>query len=164
MDQEAVKHVHYDFELHLDIPSNAHALQFSLVPDKARVLDVGCGSGILGEALTQKKKCSVVGVDSDPEAVAIAKARLSDARSVDLEHQGWSDQLSLGAYDAIIFGDVLEHTKDPESILREAKKLLAKEGRVIVSLPNVAYIMVRLRMTFGIFNYNNSGILDRGHL
>jgi O-antigen biosynthesis protein len=159
-----VQTIHYDFDLHLDIPSNAHALQFALVPTGARVLDVGCGSGILGEALKQKKQCTVVGVDSDPDAVAIAKSRLDDARSVDLEHAGWSDQLSLSAFDAIIFGDVLEHTKDPEGILREAKRLLASNGRIIVSLPNVAYIMVRLRMLFGIFNYGDSGILDRGHL
>jgi methionine biosynthesis protein MetW len=159
-----VQTIHYDFDLHLDIPSNAHALQFALVPERARVLDVGCGSGILGAALMQKKQCTVVGVDSDPKAVAIAKGRLNDARSVDLEHTGWSDQLSLAWFDAIIFGDVLEHTKEPEAILREAKRLLAPNGHIIVSLPNVAYIMVRLRMMFGKFNYSDSGILDRTHL
>jgi methionine biosynthesis protein MetW len=164
MDQEAaVKRVHYDFDLKLDEPSNAHALQFSLVPKGARVLDVGCGSGILGEALINRKECKVDGVDADPEAVAIAATRLSNARTVDLEHVGWIDLLT-GPYDAIIFGDVLEHTKDPEAILQEAKRLLATSGRIIVSLPNVAYIMVRLRMTLGIFNYGDNGILDRGHL
>lgn len=156
--------VHYDFDLHLDIPSNAHAMQFALVPNGAHVLDIGCGSGILGEALQQKKHCLVDGVDHDAEAIAIAKGRLHEARTIDLEHPGWSDQLALGAYEAIIFGDVLEHTRDPEAILREARRLLVPNGRVIVSLPNVTYIMVRLRMMFGIFNYADSGILDRTHL
>ena len=86
-----VQTIHYDFDLHLDIPSNAHALQFTLVPQSARVLDVGCGSGILGAALVQQKQCKVDGIDSDPEAVAIAASRLANARTVDLEHPGWSD-------------------------------------------------------------------------
>src|ERR1035437_462893 len=148
--------LHYDFDLRLDDPVNAHALQFSLIPAGSKVLDIGCGTGIIGEALKERKNCVVDGVDSDPAALNVAAEHLRRVAMTNLEDSGWAEQLAaqgLSNYDVILFGDVLEHTRNPTDILAESRKLLAHGGRVIVSVPNVAYIMVRLRMLFGLFEY-----------
>lgn len=162
-------HVHvkypYDFELDLDNPVSTHAIQFNLVPERSRVLDVGCHTGILGEALTTRKHCTVVGIDCDVDVLNVARSRIAGAKQANIETPGWSAPVrELGPFDIILFGDVLEHTRDPLPILKEARELLTDEGQVIVSVPNVANLRVRLAIFLGNFDYAEAGILDWGHL
>jgi methionine biosynthesis protein MetW len=157
----------YDFDLRLDDPVSTHALQFRMIPNAVRVLDVGCHTGILGEALRVRKKCVVIGIDNDVEALEAANPRLNSIQRVDLEEQGWATKLSRLAelgFDVILFGDVIEHTRDPLAILKEAQSLLAPCGQVIVSLPNIANLRVRLDLLRGNFDYADSGILDKTHI
>ena len=51
----------------------------SMIPDKSRVLDVGCSSGNLGEILKKEKNCEVIGVDIDANDVNLAKQKLNEA-------------------------------------------------------------------------------------
>jgi glycosyltransferase involved in cell wall biosynthesis len=80
---------------------------------------------------------------------------------------------SLGALERAVRGesftrilmlDTLAHTAVPEQILHEAREMLAPNGRLVVSLPNVANITVRLALLFGRFEYADRGIPDRTHL
>ena len=73
-------------------------------------------------------------------------------------------EAGLNDFDLLLFGDVIEHTRDPLAILREAGALLAPRGQVIVSVPNVANLRVRLGLARGRFDYTESGILDKTHL
>lgn len=162
----------YDFELHLDDPVSTHAVQFRLVPDGSYLLDVGCHTGILGEALTQKKGCKVVGIDLDESVVKVARTRLHRADTANIENRGWTQPIRdevlahdrASGFDVILFGDVLEHTRDPLAIVEEARELLAEGGRIIVSVPNVANLRVRIALFLGNFDYKDAGILDWGHL
>jgi methionine biosynthesis protein MetW len=155
--------LHYDFDLRLDDLVSTHAIQFRLVPPNSKVLDVGCHTGILAEALRVQKQCVVTGIDNDEAALGIARARLDDVRNVDLEREGWSSAIDT-RFDVLLFGDVIEHTRNPLAILREGRSLLKSGGRMIVSLPNVANLRVRLGLLFGKFEYADSGILDESHL
>lgn len=158
---------HYDFELHLDNPSNVHRIEMDMIAEGSLVLDVGCHTGILGEALQKIKQAKVIGIDTDIEALNIARGRLQAALLLDLEQDGWAKHLKTEGYqhfDMILFGDVLEHTRQPERILLEAKELLNAGGQVILSVPNVAHWRVRFGLLFGRFEYTESGILDRTHL
>jgi O-antigen biosynthesis protein len=142
-------------------------MQFHLVPDGSHVLDVGCHTGILGSALVEKKHCTVKGIDLDLDALEVARERIHAVTSIDLEDSEWVQTLQSKGFrnfDAIIFGDVLEHTRQPAKILIQAKQLLSSNGRVIVSLPNVANVRIRLQILRGKFEYQDSGILDRTHL
>lgn len=157
----------YDFDLRLDDAVSTHALQFRMIPEGSRVLDVGCHTGILGEALRIRKKCTVIGIDNDPGALHVAEARLDDVAIVNLESSGWSEELLVSGksgFDVVLFGDVIEHTLEPLNILKEAITLLKTGGQAIVSIPNIANLRVRLGLLCGKFDYADSGILDRTHI
>ena len=157
----------YDFDLRLDDPVSTHALQFRMIPDGARVLDVGCHTGILGEALRVRKNCEVVGIDNDVEALIAAKQRLNAVEQVNLEEPGWASKLIQTGkkdFDIVLFGDVIEHTRNPLDILKESHALLVPNGKAIVSLPNIANLRVRLGLLRGKFDYADSGILDKTHI
>ncbi len=94
-----------------------------------RILDVGCGAGLFFDALDRFGR--VEGIESDPIALA---------------HAGrWRDRIHLGElnerfkpvepYDVILMLDVLEHLDYPERLLRDAKALLRRGGRVVVTVP-----------------------------
>jgi SAM-dependent methyltransferase len=67
-------------------------------------------------------------------------------------------------FDVIVAGDVLEHLPRPEDLLSALKPLLKPDGRLLVSLPNVANVTVRASLLLGRFPYADRGILDRTHL
>lgn len=133
----------------------------SLIPEKARVLDIGCSSGNLGATLRAEKGCEVIGLDLDAEDVKKAAKRLSAAYIRNAEYDDLSD---LGTFDCVIFADVIEHLKDPVSTLEKIKKLLNKSGAVIFSIPNMAHMGTRLMLLEGRFVYGETGLLDKTHL
>jgi len=104
-----------------------------------------------------------VGIERDPAYAADAAARLDRVLTEDLEDfQDWD---SLGAFDVVIAGDVLEHLSDPWAVLRRAAALLPPGGVAIISLPNVRYWE-----TFWVLARHNTwprraeGIFDATHL
>jgi SAM-dependent methyltransferase len=103
----------------------------------------------------------VTAVEGDPDLAAIARTKCAKVIIADLDDpiSDWG-----GPFDAIVYGDVLEHLKDPLTVLRSINRQLKPEGFVVVSVPNSAHAWVRLQMCFGRFNYAERGILDKTHL
>jgi len=64
----------------------------------------------------------------------------------------------------VVAADILEHLSQPERILAEAADYLRPDGRVIVSVPNVAFLPVRLMLLAGRFTYARRGIMDSTHV
>jgi len=128
-----------------------------------RILDVGCGEGILAAELKENGN-QVSGTDflQHPQH----EADLAHYMPLDLDGGigPLVEALRGQKFDRILLLDVLEHLKDSGQILRECPALLEERGHVIVSVPNVANITVRLMLLFGSFNYTERGILDRTHL
>ena len=140
----------------------SHQRILAAVPPGSRVLDLGCASGYLSAALTERG-CTVVGFERDPASAALARTHCTDVIVGDLESD--ADRRALpGGFDVVVIGDVLEHLADPWGALRFVRGLLAPEGRVVLSLPNVAAWPVRLGLLRGSFDYGDFGILDRTHL
>lgn len=67
-------------------------------------------------------------------------------------------------YDVALLMDVLEHLVEPAAILRSCAQLVKTDGRLFVSLPNVAHWSVRKSLIAGRWEYSDTGILDRTHL
>jgi SAM-dependent methyltransferase len=109
------------------------------VPPEARsILEVGCAEGRLGAALKRQDPTrTVYGVERQSGAAERAARRLDQVFCLDLER----DELPLapGSLDCLLYGDVLEHLADPESVLRRHRPLLRPGGVALGSLPNVGH-------------------------
>ena len=129
-----------------------------------RILDVGCGRGRLGQEMRARGNV-VHGIELDREAAEVAATRLELVHCGDAtDRESLPEPIRSGGYDAIVFADVLEHVIDPLRLVRSMRPLLRPDGRIIVSLPNVASWPVRLGLMFGRFDYQDAGVLDRTHL
>jgi 2-polyprenyl-3-methyl-5-hydroxy-6-metoxy-1,4-benzoquinol methylase len=125
-----------------------------------RLLDIGTASGILG------KRCAglgfyLSGIEPMPAWAAEAKPYYNELLCSSLEQ---APQEFLAKQNVVICADVLEHTTNPEEILRYLVDLQEPGVQFFISVPNVAHIWVRVNLLFGRFNYAQSGILDRTHL
>lgn len=135
-----------------------------LVPGGARVLDVGCSAGYLGEALKQRRQARVWGIELDETDAALARDRgFEEVFTADLDSFSW-DMLDGYEFDAVIFADVLEHLKRPGEAIRAAARHLAPDGIVIASIPNIAHLSIRVELMEGGFAYEKLGLLDDTHL
>jgi SAM-dependent methyltransferase len=96
----------------------------------ARVLDAGCGSGRLLDELTAYG--SVSGLDMNPASVATARERgHEDVQEGVVEALPWQDE----TFDLITCLDVVEHTADDRVSLRELRRVLRPEGRLLITVP-----------------------------
>ena len=126
---------------------------------QSEVLDLGCSGGLLAEQL-RKQGHTVTGIEL--EEVAGAAARVDRLVIANLE-DGIPAEVG-DAYDVAIAGDVLEHVSRPEALLEELRRVVRPGGSLLVSVPNFGHWYVRARVAAGLFDYDNRGILDRGHL
>ena len=140
----------------------SHALLLEAVPPGSRVLDVGCAEGYLAAALVERG-CTVVGVEFDARAAEAARAVCERVVSGDVEDPDVRGDVD-GEFDRILCGDVLEHLRDPGALLRWAATLLARDGRAVVSLPNIAHWTARRELLRGRFPQADHGLFDRTHL
>lgn len=130
----------------------------------SRILDIGCGTGALGELLTQNGNC-VDGVTHSPEELVMASKRLHKVFLIDLNDPVNIRAQINEAYDILIFADVLEHLIYPGDTLKLFDHSLSSGGQIFISLPNVACFYVRIGLLFGRFNpLEEGGILDKTHL
>jgi 2-polyprenyl-3-methyl-5-hydroxy-6-metoxy-1,4-benzoquinol methylase len=143
-------------------PYSSHAVILSRLGEGRgrRVLDVGAADGFLAELLT-RQGWQVTALERDPAQAAKARGRCHEVIVADLDQA--APRLE-GPFDAIVYGDVLEHLSDPLPVLVGLDRTLAGDGRVIISVPNVAHVWVRLSLALGRWDYADRGILDRTHL
>jgi 2-polyprenyl-3-methyl-5-hydroxy-6-metoxy-1,4-benzoquinol methylase len=144
------------------MPMGRNRVFVNLAAEGRRILECGCATGFLSRHLVERG-CTVTGLEVDAEAADKARQWCERVVVTDLNTQEWSKGLAKD-YDTILFGDVLEHLIDPESVLRRASELLAPGGRVIVCLPNIAHWTIRASLLMGKFEYTPTGILDITHL
>ncbi|MFP5375590.1 MAG: methyltransferase domain-containing protein [Acidimicrobiia bacterium] len=153
----------YEAEIDLRNTNTSHTLLVELVGRDRRVLDVGCAAGDLGRAL-RRRGCRVAGVELDPAAAEAARSALDEVLTGDVGELDLVGHFGKESFDVVVLGDVLEHLPDPVAALRRLQPLLAPEGSVVASIPNVAHGAVRLALLAGRFDYRPLGLLDSTHL
>jgi 2-polyprenyl-3-methyl-5-hydroxy-6-metoxy-1,4-benzoquinol methylase len=141
---------------------SGHSQLQKLIGTNKIVLDVGCNKGYIGE--NSDKSNTFYGLEYDTEALKIAQKNYTQAYFYNLNNLKELD-FDVKKFDTIIFADVLEHVLFPEQSLKYFDKYLNDNGIVIVSLPNIANWMVRLKLLIGKFDYTEGGgIMDKTHL
>lgn len=138
----------------------------ALIPPTAKnLIEVGCSSGALARALkAQRPECYYVGVEIDSEYSALASASCDECLTADIEavsREFWDAQRGR---DCWVFGDTLEHLKDPWRILSEIRAVIPSDGAVVACVPNAQHWSLIARLSVGDFRYQDSGLLDRTHL
>ncbi len=145
--------------------SEHHSLSkmFRLVGENKRVLDFGCATGYFAQLLT-KKGCTVTGIEINSDAAKVAEQYCEQVIVADLDLVSLTEILPERSFDVAVFGDVLEHLRDPWRLLKETQQLLNLEAYVVASIPNIAHGAIRLALLQGKFEYTELGILDNTHL
>lgn len=107
-----------------------------------RILDLGCGDGVLTELL-RARGCRVIGVDASAGMIAAARARGLDARLMD------GHELSFdGEFDAVFSNAALHWMTEPEKVLDGVARALAPHGRFVAEFGghgNVAAVTTAMR-------------------
>jgi O-antigen biosynthesis protein len=153
----------YEANVNLEHDNSSHTMIVELVGYNKNVLDIGCSTGYLAEVLVQRG-CRVTGIEIDPKSARRAEEHCERVIVGDVESLDLGKELDEGSFDVIIFGDVLEHLKDPLQALRRLKSSLGPRGYVVASIPNIAHGSVRLALMQGKFRYHSVGLLDSTHL
>jgi 2-polyprenyl-3-methyl-5-hydroxy-6-metoxy-1,4-benzoquinol methylase len=145
-------------------PASTHSKIVSLVPPATRVLEFGCATGYMSEVLKNRLGCTVVGVEIDRDAAALAEKHAERVIVGDAEKIDYAAELAGEEFDVVLFADVLEHLKEPADVLRRVRPFVAENGLVVASIPNIAHASVRLALLGGEFRYREWGLLDDTHL
>lgn len=127
------------------------------------VLEIGCGQGNFGKGLKLKYQCSVTGIEINEDQAKVAAKNLDKVYASSVEEAIY--KLRDKQFDLIVANDVLEHLQDPYEVIKKLSKKLARNGRIISSIPNVrnfhvVYALLRNKE----WKYTESGILDFTHL
>lgn len=144
-------------------PWSSHSIIYDWLASfesRIRVLDIGTATGYLGKKF-KNFGFYLKGIEPNRVWASEAKPFYDEFLCMRLEE---APDKFLERNDVVVFADVLEHLSFPDKTLQRVVDLQKPETQIIISVPNVAYIWVRVNLLIGRFNYSDKGILDRTHL
>jgi len=152
-----VGQVELTYDLKLGFASS-HTFALEAVNAGARVLDIGCGQGLVANEMAKKAGC-VVGVDQ-----YVRTANLPNVMFEQWNLEAGAFPVEVSQFDQIFLLDVIEHLKEPEVFMEKLRAAAArKRPEIIMTTANIAFFVTRLMLLLGHFNYGRKGILDRTH-
>jgi glycosyltransferase involved in cell wall biosynthesis len=148
--------VFYRPKFHFESP---HRLALERVRPGSSVADVGCAGGYVAQAL-KEKHCRVTGIDQFP---VDHDSNLDEFIQCDLDRGEFP--VDAGQFEYVLLLDIVEHLRSPERLLdtlRQARRT-GSESTVIFSTGNISFLVTRMGLLLGWFNYGVRGILDLTH-
>lgn len=104
--------------------------------NKKKVLDIGCGGGILSEEL-YKQGAKVTGIDSSSKSISIAKQH-AEQNNYDIKYINKSifEVTDLGIYDFVICFEMIEHINEPNDLIKKIKEHSSESSGLFLSTIN----------------------------
>lgn len=127
-----------------------------------RVLEVGCGYGAtLSHIKWKYRNAQVYGIELEENVAGLGKYMGNIvAGNIETMELPFAENM----FDYIIFGDVLEHLRNPKKVVEKCKNILRKDGKVLASIPNLLNVSVIAPLLRGRFQYTEAGLLDQTHI
>lgn len=126
-----------------------------------KVLDIGCGSGDLGQIFKNQNKI-VWGIEVSERLANIAKSKLDNVLVGRAEIL--LSQLPDDFFDFVIITDVIENMYDPEKFLTNLKAKLVDNCEIIISVHNFSTWNVIKKLLTGTLEYEESGVFNKKHI
>lgn len=158
-----LKH-NYEYDVRLDTET-APAKVIRMVGENKRILEIGAGPGSITKHLKHTGNCHITALEIDDEAIKKLKPFCDKVYQINLNAVDWDQQLAHeDKFEVIIAADVLEHLYSPLTTLNTMKKLLSKDGYMVISLPHIGYSAIHACLFDEDFEYNDFGLLDKTHI
>lgn len=140
--------------------TSSHTAAIDAARPGSHVLDIGCGQGELARELS-KKGCWVTGLDQHLPQASVGPGPIDFIRW-DLDWPGFP--VNVSQFDQILMLDIIEHLKKPEDFMDAVRSAAArKRPEIIITTANIGFLITRLMLLVGQFNYGKKGILDSTH-
>ena len=136
-----------------------------LIPLSARViLDVGCGTGVLGAAYRRlNPNARLLAIDRDPAMVAAARAHYDECAMADAR-DGTLPFETPDGIDCIVQGALLEHQADPFAMLARHALALSPDGMMLICVTNPRQWRAAERLLRGASRQADTDALEDHHL
>lgn len=131
-----------------------------------KILDVGCGAGDNASLLKRRySQCQVFGITYSEAEAEMAQHYMEQCWVFNIEGEDdFPQELKSQKFDTLIFSHILEHLREPATVLARFTQLLKLEGAILIAVPNILNWRQRIQFLFGDFEYTSAGILDDTHL
>lgn len=136
---------------------STHKLAISKVNSNSSIIDIGSSNASYLNFLKRKKNCYIKTVNKYQN---LKNPNVDEEEIIDLDY---GLPKNIKKFEYILLLDIIEHLKEPEIFVKNLYNELDQNHKIIASTANISFVIIRLMLLFGFFNYGNRGILDKTH-
>jgi len=154
----------YDLKIDMSVRNSSATKILERVKPSTIVLEFGPAHGAMTKYMHEELDCQVYIVEYDEQFFVDAMNYAVDGVCGNASDLEWLDKFKSVKFDYILFADVLEHLYDPDVVIKHAVSLLKEDGRVLLSVPNIAHSAIIIDLMQNKFEYRTEGLLDTTHI